>query len=220
VTWFNPPYSLDVATNVAKEFLELVDKHFPPNHPLHSICNRSTLKVSYRCLPNMGSLIGRHNSKVLKNSGTTPPRPTASCNCQKKQDCPVPGMCNQKGVVYQATVNSAGGRQESYIGLAKNFKKRYPAHKRNLLDQTAPGATTLSNYFWQEKSAGRDPKVTWRFIEKNVPVYNPISNKCRLCIREKFNIALRPNIATLNSRQEIFAHCRHILPELISGAPD
>ena len=68
--------------------------------------------------------------------------------------------------------------------------------------------------------AGRDPKVTWRYVEKNVPVYNPISNKCRLCLREKFNIVLRPNMATLNSRQEIFAHCRHLLPELISGAPD
>ena len=63
-------------------------------------------------------------------------------------------------------------------------------------------------------------KVTWRYVEKNVPVFNPISNKCRLCLREKFNIVLRPNMATLNSRQEIFAHCRHLLPELISGAPD
>ena len=39
VTWFNPPFSLDVQTNVAGEFLNLLDKHFPPNHPLHSICN-------------------------------------------------------------------------------------------------------------------------------------------------------------------------------------
>jgi hypothetical protein len=29
ITWFNPPYSLDVATNVARDFLELVDRHFP-----------------------------------------------------------------------------------------------------------------------------------------------------------------------------------------------
>ena len=87
VTWFNPPYSLDVATNVAREFLELVDKHFPPGHPLHSICNRSTTKVSYRCLPNMGSILARHNSKILRKSGTAQPKPTG--NCQKKEDCPV-----------------------------------------------------------------------------------------------------------------------------------
>ena len=166
----------------------------------------------------MGSVIARHNAKVLKNSDATQPQPAANCNCRIKKDCPVPGMCNQN--VYQATVNSAGGRQESYVGLAKNFKRRYPGHKKNLLDENAVGPTTLSNYFWEEKNAGKDPSVTWRYVEKNVPVFNPISNKCRLCIREKFNIVLRPSLATLNSRQEIFAHCRHLLPELISGAPD
>ena len=59
--------------------------------------------------------------------------------------------------------------------------------------------------------------VTWRFIDKNVPVYNPSINKCRLCVREKFNIALKTNIAKINSRHEICAHCRHILCELING---
>ena len=98
MAWFNPSYSLDIASNIGKEFLELIDKHFPPNHPLHSICNRSTLKVSYRCLPNMGSLIGRHNSKVLKNSDAIQPQPVANCNCRKKQDCPVPGMKNSDAI--------------------------------------------------------------------------------------------------------------------------
>ena len=54
VTWYNSPYSLEVATNVAKEVLDLVDKHFPVGHPLHTIINRNTVKMSYRCLPNMG----------------------------------------------------------------------------------------------------------------------------------------------------------------------
>ena len=35
VNWFNPPFSLNVATNVGREFLKLIDKHFPPGHPLH-----------------------------------------------------------------------------------------------------------------------------------------------------------------------------------------
>ena len=83
VTWFNPPYSPDVATNVAKEFLELVDQHFPPGNPLHSVCNRSTIKVSYSCLPNMGSIIARHNSKILR-SANPKPKHKANCNCQGK----------------------------------------------------------------------------------------------------------------------------------------
>ena len=32
VTWFNPPYIMDVDTNVGKEFLKLIDFHFPPGN--------------------------------------------------------------------------------------------------------------------------------------------------------------------------------------------
>ena len=53
---------------------------------------------------------------------------------------------NQDGAVYQTSV-----------GLAKNFKRRYPKHKKCLLDETAEGGTSLSKYYWQEKNAGRDP---------------------------------------------------------------
>ena len=61
VTWFNPPFSMNVATNVAKEFPKLIDLHFPPGHILHSVIIRSTVKVSYRALPNMGAQIAKHN---------------------------------------------------------------------------------------------------------------------------------------------------------------
>ena len=220
MTWFSPPYSLDVATHVAREVLELVDKHFPPGHVLHSVCNRSTIKVSYRSLPNIKTIISRHNSKILRSSATTNPKPKAVCNCRIKKDCPVPGQCNQDGVVYQATVTTATGREETYVGLAKNFKRRYPKHKKCILDETADGQTSLTKYYWKEKNAGSDPKITWKFLEKNVPIFNPITSKCRLCLREKFNIVLRPALATLNSRQEIFAHCKHLQSELLQAAPD
>ena len=85
VTWFNPPYSMNIATNVGKEFLMFIDKHFPPGHPLHSVINRSTVKVGYRCLPNMGASIARHNSKILRASNGAPKRSPPSCNCQKSK---------------------------------------------------------------------------------------------------------------------------------------
>ena len=65
---------MDVATHVGQEFLKLIDKHFPPGHILHSVLNRSTVKVSYRCLPNMGAMVAKHNAKILhggKNGGGT-----------------------------------------------------------------------------------------------------------------------------------------------------
>ena len=66
ITWFNPPYSLSVKTNVGKEFLKLVDRSFPPDNPLHKLFNRQTVKLGYKCMPNMKTEVSRHNSKVLK----------------------------------------------------------------------------------------------------------------------------------------------------------
>ena len=33
VTYFNPPYSKNVQTNLGGKFLQLIDKHFPPGQP-------------------------------------------------------------------------------------------------------------------------------------------------------------------------------------------
>ncbi len=45
ITWFNPPFSKNVETNVGKHFLELIDRHFPKSNPLNKIFNRHTLKL-------------------------------------------------------------------------------------------------------------------------------------------------------------------------------
>ncbi len=57
IIWFNPPFSKNVKTNIARNFLCLIDKHFPPNHKLHKIFNRNTVKVSYSCMNNVKSII-------------------------------------------------------------------------------------------------------------------------------------------------------------------
>ena len=144
---------MNVATNVGRDFLRLIDMHFPPDHILHSVINRSTVKVSYRCLPSMGAEISKHNNKILKNSQKKESRKKPSCNCQKSKvsECPLPGQCNTNGVVYQATVTNNTGAKETYIGLAKNFKKKYRQHKKSMIDRREEGATTLSTHFWQQK---------------------------------------------------------------------
>ena len=67
ITWFNPPFSLNVKTNVASTFLQIVKECFPSNHPLHKICNRNAIKGSYRTMPNMRKNISRHNNKLLQS---------------------------------------------------------------------------------------------------------------------------------------------------------
>ena len=46
VTYFNPPFSLNVETNVGKEFLKLI-KTFPKNNVLRQIVNPNSIKLSY-----------------------------------------------------------------------------------------------------------------------------------------------------------------------------
>ena len=73
ITWFNPPFSDNVSTNIGRKFLNLLDKHFPPDHKLHPICNRSCVKVSYSCMPNMAAIIKQHNSNVAAHGKPTKP---------------------------------------------------------------------------------------------------------------------------------------------------
>ena len=218
VTWFNPPYSLNVETNVGKIFLELLDLHFPPGHVLRSVMNRNCVKISYRCLPNMGSHISRHNSKILREEDKNQEKPPPKCNCQisKKDQCPIPGACNQKGVIYQAKVTSQGGKNtQTYVGLAKDFKARYSKHKTSLENPSPDNSTTLSTYFLKEEAAGNNPSLSWKFLKTNIPAFNPVTGTCRLCLSEKYHILFKPECATLNSRSEIFTSCRHKKSELL-----
>ena len=50
--WFNPPYSQNVITNVAKRFLNLLDHHFPKSNKMHKIFNRNKVKIRYSCTEN------------------------------------------------------------------------------------------------------------------------------------------------------------------------
>ena len=65
LTWFNPSFNQNVMTNVARQFLSLVDKHFPKHHRYYKLFNRNNVKCSYSCMNNMASIISCHNAKVL-----------------------------------------------------------------------------------------------------------------------------------------------------------
>ena len=65
IMWFNPPYSRSVKTNIVKNFLHLLVKHFPANNKMHKIFNKNTVKVSHSCMKNMDSIISAHNCNIL-----------------------------------------------------------------------------------------------------------------------------------------------------------
>ena len=51
ITYYNPPFNAASDVNLGKEFLKLVDKHFPKNNKrkdeLEKCINRQNIKISY-----------------------------------------------------------------------------------------------------------------------------------------------------------------------------
>ena len=210
--YFNPPYSINVKTNIGARFLKLLDKHFPPGSPLYPILNRKKVKLSYRCLPNFKTFISRHNSKLLNQAETI--TPAERCNCNDPSQCPLPNKCTITNIVYQATPKT-DTTEENYVGLtAPSFKIRYGNHKQDFINPARMHATTLSTYMWKQKGEGKSPKIDWKVISRASP-FSPITGLCNLCTTEKWNIIFKPKIATLNSRKELFAHCRHKEDQLL-----
>ena len=90
IVWFNPPCSCNVATNIGKKFLLLLDKQFPKPHKLSKVFNRNNVKVSYSSMPNFASTINSHNKKILNKNIAKPT--SASCNCRVQGSCPLDGL--------------------------------------------------------------------------------------------------------------------------------
>ena len=211
VTWFNPPFSMHVKTKVGKEFLKLVDTAFPPSNPLHKLFNRHTLKLSYRCMPNMASAISRHNKGILQKNLVMDPPP---CKCDTP--CPVGGKCRMKDVVYEARVEEKISKKwETYTGLTyRPFKDRLKEHKDDMADPLRRSNSKLAGHIWDLKDRGIEFNVSWRFLAK-APPFNPVTRKCLLCLEEKHFIMYGRGTSTLNKRSEIFNTCRHRHKDLL-----
>ena len=216
ITWFNPPYSANVKSNIGAQFLAILKETFPPTHSLHKICNRNTLKMSYRCMPNIKREISKHNNKILNgNNGAAAVQQTFGCNCQgtpkKPETCPIlPGIgCLIDNVVYRATVTRTDTNQvETYTGsTAQTMKGRHKGHTYDMKHPNVNG-TCLSRYVHKLKRMNAPYTIKWDIVKRSTP-YNPITNICRVCVQEKHHILFHPEDASLNQRSEFFTICRH-----------
>jgi hypothetical protein len=214
IIYFNPPYSRDVKTNVGRKFLQIMDKHFPPENPLSKIFNRNSVKMSYRCTANLGRKIAAHNAKILKNVKNEG-EDRRMCSCRKKDMCPVDGKCLEEGVVYQAVVKREDGLTDSYVGLTENsFKDRWTKHKSSFRTRNPKNASGLSRYIWNLEDQNIQYEMEWKIISRAKP-YDPASGVCRLCVREKYFIIFQPNMATINCKNEIAGPCLHKASRLL-----
>ena len=81
IIWFNPLFTKSVVTKIGKTFLRLIGKHYPPHNKLHELFNQNNVKISYSCIPNVKSLINRHNNTLLNRPTNTSEK---TCNCINK----------------------------------------------------------------------------------------------------------------------------------------
>ena len=180
--------------------------------PLRKIFNRNTVKLSYSCMPNMQAIITSHNKAVLaktnKSESTTTQEKT--CNCRKKESCPLSGKCLTESVVYQATVTKEdGSATETYVRLTEGaFKSRFLNHTSAFRNTKNRHATELSKYIWNLNDSKTPHSVSWRILQPCNP-YSAKTKRCNLCLHEKYLIICQPELCSLNTRKELVSACRH-----------
>ena len=79
--------------------------------------NKNTVKLSYKCMPNIKRQISRHNGKILQED--IQPADLPACNCRGRP-CPLDGKClSAKSVIYRAKVVDENQNTGAYTGLKK-----------------------------------------------------------------------------------------------------
>ena len=205
VIWFNPPFTQNLKTNIGKIFLRLVKRHFPRRHRYRKIFNANTLKLSYSCMPNMGSIIKQHNAKISSAESTGINR---KCNCRRNATCPLNGECLAGSIVYEATVKS-GNDTHTYFGLSEPpFKDRYKNHTKSFRLRKYENETELSKHIWALKDKGTPFILSWKIAARASP-YRCGTRRCDLCLTEKALIVRAEPKGLLNKRTELISKCRH-----------
>ena len=203
VTWYNPPYSSSVKTNIGKKFLWLLAKHFPRGHRLNKIFNKNTVKLSYSCLPNVASIL--NNTRSQRTEKET----NKMCNCRDSAKCPIGGECLKTAVVYEATLQTENS-QFQYIGLTEHtFKRRYNAHTSSFRHESQRLSTELSKKVWELKEQNIPFNLKWTILKHGQP-YRGGMRTCDLCLTEKLCILDSQHKNLLNKRREILNKCRHM----------
>ena len=203
VTWFNPPFAANLETDLGRKFLNLIDRHFPKSNPLSKLLNRHTVKLSYSCMPNMRSIILKHNNKLLRE--VQPPAP-AGCNCQKSKSCPLQGNCREKCLVYEAKILHNGKEVKYYGSTSNDFKERYRNHTSSFRNERYSKDTALAAFIW-ENALNPEPRINWRIVGQRQPVAP--GGTCGVCTLEKLTIMKNRGPGTLNQRSEIYLKCPH-----------
>ena len=115
--------------------------------------------------------------------------------------------------MYQAEVietkTDGTKEKETYVGCTStDWKSRKGNHEKSFKHERYMHDTVLSSHIWDLKARGSSYTISWRILDRGAP-YNPATKECLLCCKERFYIVRRPDLATLNARQEVGQPCLH-----------
>ena len=127
--------------------------------------------------------IKAHNARTIKNSKKASP-PEKSCNCRKKDECPLRGNCMIESVVYKATVHSKSTKKTTKAKLVANFKTRFRNHKKLFNNEKYANETELSKDIWELKKKKQSYQLTREIIKKSNTSTRELG-LCNLCLDEK-----------------------------------
>ena len=207
---------MNVKTNIGKTFFKLLQKHFPPGHPMYTIFNKNKIKLSCSCFPNMGSIISSHNKHILSSNSTE-----YGCNCNNREECPLENKCLTPRIVYRADVtNNKTDEHKYYYGISDTpCKDRYENHKTSFRYRSHLTTSELSKYYWKLVDNAAVPTIKFS-IAKRVKG-NTFINNCNLCLSEKaFIIRNLDDVNMLKNRSEFISKCRHINKRLLNRVKD
>ena len=66
--------------------------------------------------------------------------------------------------------------------------------------------------------SGTNYQVNTKNIMVDIYIYSNVNKKCNLCLWEKYFIICKPEMSTLNRRNEMTSTCRHSKKFLLSTA--
>ncbi len=158
-------------------------------------------------MPNMASIIQTHNKKVQRKPVGENAK---TCNCRKKEECPLSGKCQTNNVIYNAEVVVENQNQNKlYIGLTEHaFKQRYANHLQTFKHEKYENSTELSKYIWSLKRKMQNFQIKWS-VQHRSQSYSPSNKRCNLCLTEKLSILSAEKNRLLNKRSELISKCRH-----------
>ena len=166
-------------------------------------------------MSNVKNIISSHNKAQINKPSKQPDESDNSCNCRKKNTCPLEGNCNIRNIVYQAEVTTPQTK-ETYIGLCDTaFKERYRNHVCSFKNERYKNVSELSKHIWSLKERKINYQIKWRKV-KQAQSYSNVNKKCNLCLWEKYFIICQPEMSTLNRRNEMTSTCRHSKKFLLS----